>query len=118
MKTMNVIVAALLLMLLVGCDADATKNSEGGAKAKAAQLVTENIERQYGAAAEKSTKIHYTYVERGKPEDLMFITGNADYIKEYNGTKTARNMSFNFKLQFFGDQWNVKDSQFYNDNVK
>jgi hypothetical protein len=110
--------AILSLLLLFGCGADATDNSEGGAKARVIQLVKESIGNQQGPEVVKTLKVNISKVEEGATDGRMFVSGDLEYKidgwKE-NGVDQVRYVTakFNYELQHNGTDWTVRNKMFY-----
>lgn len=110
----------LTLLLLVGCGADATDNSGGGAKAKVTQLVKESIGNQYGPDAADSVKVDFTSVKEGATEGRMYLDGKAKFtVKNKEMKKTwDYSKSFQFELQHNGTEWSVRNQLFFDEERK
>jgi hypothetical protein len=112
-----VFISLLLIVLLAGCGADETTNSEDGAKAVAKQIVTTMIGKNNGSDVEKTVKVKFLDVDCSK--DKCLFTGDAYYKVKRNGTEkiVETKMRFKLSLKYYGGVWNVKHKIFW-DNFK
>lgn len=119
MRKIGLAAAILLaLLMLVGCGADATDNTEGGAKAKVIQLVKESIGDQQGPEVVKTLKVNISKVEKGATDGRMFVSGDLEYKLDgwiENGIPQVRYVTakFNYELQHNGTDWTVRNKMFY-----
>jgi hypothetical protein len=114
--------ALLTLILLIGCGADTTDYSEGGAKAKVKQLVKESIGSQYGPETAKTVKVHFTLVKEGATDGWMFVNGDTDFtLKTDMVGKNGKNLvydynkSFQFEFIHNGTDWTVRNKMFFDE---
>ncbi|WDH95749.1 hypothetical protein PUW24_16235 [Paenibacillus urinalis] len=107
----------LALLMLVGCGADATDNSDGGAKAKVTQLVKESIGDQYGPEVAKTVKVHFSSVKEGVTDGRMFLDGSTEFTWKHEGMKKTWDYtkSFQYELQHNGTEWTIRNKMFFDE---
>lgn len=107
----------LTLLMVVGCGADATDRSEGGAKAKVTQLVKASIGDQYGPDVAETVNVHFSSVKEGATDGRMFIDGSTEFTWKHEGMKKTWDYtkSFQFELQHNGTEWTVRNKMFFDE---
>lgn len=118
MKKTGLAAAAILtLLLLLGCGADETDSSKGGAEEKVTQLVKESIGNQYGPEAADTVEVQFNSVEEGATAGRMFVGGITDFTVEDEGMKKSWDYkkSFQFELQHNGTEWTVRNKIFFDE---
>lgn len=110
--------ALFTLLLLFGCGANATDYSEGGAKAKATQLVKESVGDRYGPEVANTVNVDFTTVKEGASEGRMYLEGSTNFTWKHEGMKKTWDytQSFSFELQHNGTDWTVRNKSFYSED--